>query len=51
MHVATTKASSRQAYGLMKQGAQIFAFLVDDFGIKYESEEDAQHLIDLLTPF
>jgi hypothetical protein len=24
--------------------------VVDDFGIKYESEEDAQHLIDSLTP-
>jgi hypothetical protein len=28
-----------------------FALAVDDFGIKYESEEDAQHLIDSLTPF
>jgi hypothetical protein len=28
-----------------------FALVVDDFGIKYESEEDAQHLIDSLTPF
>jgi hypothetical protein len=27
-----------------------FALVVDDFGIKYESEEDAQHLIDSLTP-
>jgi hypothetical protein len=25
--------------------------VVDDFGIKYEREEDAQHLIDSLTPF
>jgi hypothetical protein len=25
--------------------------VVDDFGIKYEIEEDAQHLIDSLTPF
>ena len=28
-----------------------FALVVDDFGIKYESKEDAQHLIDSLTPF
>jgi hypothetical protein len=28
-----------------------FAPVVDDFGIKYEREEDAQHLIDSLTPF
>jgi hypothetical protein len=28
-----------------------FALVVDDFGIKYESDEDAQHLIDSLTPF
>ena len=28
-----------------------FALVVDDFGIKYESEDDAQHLIDSLTPF
>ena len=28
-----------------------FALVVDDFGIKYESEEDAQHLLDSLTPF
>jgi hypothetical protein len=28
-----------------------FALVVDDFGIKYESEENAQHLIDSLTPF
>jgi hypothetical protein len=25
-----------------------FALVVDDFGIKYESDEDAQHLINLL---
>jgi hypothetical protein len=28
-----------------------FALVVDDFGIRYKSEEDAQHLIDSLTPF
>lgn len=28
-----------------------FALAVDNFGIKYESNEDAQHLIDSLTPF
>jgi hypothetical protein len=28
-----------------------FALVVDDFGIKYESDDDAQHLIDSLTPF
>ena len=27
-----------------------FALVVDDFGIKYERDEDAQHLIDSLTP-
>ena len=27
-----------------------FALVVDDFGIKYEREEDAQHLIESLTP-
>lgn len=28
-----------------------FASVVDDFGIKYKREEDAQHLIGALTPF
>jgi hypothetical protein len=27
-----------------------FALVVDDFGIKYKNEEDAQHLIESLTP-
>ena len=27
-----------------------FALVVDDFAIKYENEEDAQHLLDSLTP-